>query len=125
MIDSNNTIKSKVMKLAHKKYTSIKNQYPSLTGVNLSKLWAKVLKWAWKVCFHNIPINMWADGVQDAIRAGFLSLVQGEKVYCGVNTTPSYYVAHNARTIHLVHWQGSEKATKEKLDYAIKNTRIA
>lgn len=111
-----NNTKSNVMKTAHKKFNLLKARYLKMSSSDLSLLWAKVLKWAWKVNTVKGKLNLWSDGVQDAIKRGLITLSQGEAVYCGENTQASYYVNHTKNTIHLVHWQGSKEATLNKLN---------
>ena len=111
-----------VMQQAHKRFTRIKKQSPSLQGESLVKVWVNALKWAWKVCYHFTPLNVWVDGVQESIKKGWLKLSQGEAVFCGKGkgTKASYYVSHTKHTIHLVHWQGSVEATQSKLERALR-----
>lgn len=110
---------SQIMKIAHTKFKMLKAQF-KLLNKDLSKLWSGCLKWAWKVAHPHKMVDVWVEGVQDMIKCGALQLVQGERVLCGANADhPSLYVSHTDHTIHLIHWQGSEEATKAKYKRAI------
>ena len=62
-------------------------------------------------------IDLWADGMTDALRSGQLKLQVGQWVYCGNKEHKSRYVGCNGRTINAVHWRGdSAKTTAAFID---------
>jgi hypothetical protein len=57
-------------------------------------------------------INVWDEGVQQAIRNGQLKLQRGQWMTCGKgNPKKCRYVGHSKHSIDAVHWQGSHEAT--------------
>jgi len=60
-------------------------------------------------------VNLWDGEVQDRLRDGSLVLQRGQWMTCGANNDKRCrYVGMNQRSIHVVHWQGSSKATNNK-----------
>lgn len=107
------------MQLAHKKFKKLKSKFTKINDKMLSSLWVKCLVWAWKVSTKATMINVWAEGVQEAIEKGLLIVEQGQFVKCGVNADkPAYFVGTSGSSIHLVHWNGSDEAQKAKFDRA-------
>jgi hypothetical protein len=59
-------------------------------------------------------LNLYANGVQDAIRNGQLKLQTGQWLTCGnTNAKPCRYVSHTKHSINVVHWQGNSKDTND------------
>ena len=114
------TTKQTVMQIAHKKFNMLKAQYQLIKLSSLPALRSSCLKWAWKMSKVETMVNLWINGVQDKILKGSIKLVQGQPVLCGNRDHPSLFVSHNGVTLHVVHWQGSEKATVDKFNYSVK-----
>ena len=55
-------------------------------------------------------INLWQNGIQQAIRTGQLKLQVGQWCVCGTGRR-CRYVGHTKHTINVVHWQGTPQAT--------------
>lgn len=60
-------------------------------------------------------LDLWAEGVQEKIMSGEIKVTVGQLMVCGAGNRPCHYVGHTERAIDVVHWQGSEEATKRKL----------
>lgn len=112
-----NFTRARILQVAHARFKSL-TPVSKMMGQDLSKLWKACLKFAWKV--SRGVINLWAEGVQELILSGGLTLYPGERVRCGSDHL-SQFVSHNGVTIHVIHYQGSAKATTEKFIRAIKN----
>jgi hypothetical protein len=59
-------------------------------------------------------LNIWDEGIQQAILNGQLRVQSGQWMTCGKgNLHKCRYVSHSKHSINVVHWQGSSKATNE------------
>jgi hypothetical protein len=57
-------------------------------------------------------LNIWAEGVQEAITSGAIKLQRGQWLRCGVNNRPCRFVeVTRGGTLHVVHWQGTSSRT--------------
>jgi hypothetical protein len=70
-------------------------------------------------------IDLWAEGTQERIVNGELRLQTGQWCTTG-NPRKCRFVSHNGRTINVVHWQGTGKATADlfALRVRVKRSRI-
>ena len=62
------------------------------------------------------PIDLWHYNVQDRIMSGDLKFQPGQWLSCGDPRKVDKlcrYVSHNSKSINVVHWQGSGKATND------------
>jgi len=58
-------------------------------------------------------LNVWDVAIQGAILSGQIKLQVGQWLRCGTTGKRSRYVASNERSINIVHWQGSGKASSD------------
>lgn len=65
-------------------------------------------------------VNLWAGNIQEQILTGKVSYLPGQWMRCGDSGKPCRYVGTNGRTINVVHWQGSNKATTELFNARIR-----
>jgi hypothetical protein len=57
-------------------------------------------------------LDIWNDQIQDDVLSGKLKLQRGQWLRCGNSMKPCRFVGVNiGRSIDVVHWQGSPKAT--------------
>lgn len=57
-------------------------------------------------------LNIWNSQIQDDVLSGKLKLQRGQWLRCGNSTKPCRFIGVNiGRSIDVVHWQGSPKAT--------------
>ena len=74
-------------------------------------------------------LNLWDRAISSAIRNGQIKLQPGQWLRCGAKNQqnkPCRFVRlTQAKTLWVVHWQGSAKATNEKfLDAARVNRKL-
>lgn len=70
-------------------------------------------------------VNLWAGNIQEQILTGKVTYAPGQWMRCGDSGKPCRYVGHNGRTINVVHWQGSSKATTELFHARIRAAQVA
>ena len=70
-------------------------------------------------------IDLWADNNIEKIQSGRLVIQPGQWVYCGRHDHKSRYVSHTARSMNVVHWQGSGTATLKHFMARINAPRAA
>ena len=59
-------------------------------------------------------LNIWNSKIQDDVLSGKLKLQRGQWLRCGNSMKPCRFVGVKIeRSIDVVHWQGSSKATNE------------
>lgn len=64
-------------------------------------------------------LNIWDSGIQEAIQSGQIKLQRGAWLRCGSQGKRCRYVSHTKNTIHVVHWQGTSTATRERFEMCI------
>ena len=72
---------------------------------------------------YTVKLDLWADGVQEGILNGNISLQRGQWLACGPYGRPCRYIGHNGRTINVVHWQGTTEATEALFKARLKGTK--
>ena len=69
-------------------------------------------------------LNVWAEGVQEAIASGAIKLQRGQWLRCGVDNKPCRFVAVTAGgTLHVVHWQGTPARTAHCFRVAVESQK--
>ena len=69
-------------------------------------------------------LNVWAEGVQEAIASGAIKLQRGQWLRCGTNNKPCRFVEVMASgTLHVVHWQGTPARTAHCFRVAVESQK--
>lgn len=66
-------------------------------------------------------LNIWDAGIQNAIVTGQIKILPGQWLTCGTGNAKKcrFVRIGSGKTLHVIHWQGSAKATAQKFKNAI------
>ena len=66
-------------------------------------------------------LNIWAEGVEEAITTGAIKLQRGQWLRCGTNKKPCRFVeVMNSGVLNVVHWKGTPAKTSHCFNVSIK-----